>query len=212
VKKATISRTPTGKYFVSILTEKEYTPVPTAGKKAGIDLGLKDFLVLSTGSKIKNGRFLKHYEKNLKLNQKHLFRKTKGSNRYERQRLKVSRIHEKISNSRMDLIRKTSLDLIKNFDVIYLEDLNIKGMVKNHKLAKSISDVSWGKFIEALTYKANWNNKDAAKILDEGLRYNISVGTTDHGRGAQIRPEKSGKSVEASKKRNLNKVMKHNDL
>lgn len=258
IGKATISRTPTGKYFVSILTEKEYTPVPTTGKKVGIDLGLKDFLVLSTGSKIKNGRFLKHYEKNLKLNQKHLSRKKGGSNRYERQKLKVARIHEKISNSRMDLIHKTSLDLIKNFDVIYLEDLNIKGMVKNHKISKSISDVSWGKFIEVLTYKANWNNKEvihidrffpssktcnscgwvnnsltlkdrswickcglevdrdlnaAKNILNEGLRLNnISVGTTDHGRGAKIRPEKSGKSVETSKKRNLNKVLKHNDL
>lgn len=258
IGKATISRTPTGKYFVSILTEKEYTPVPTTGKKVGIDLGLKDFLVLSTGSKIKNGRFLKHYEKNLKLNQKHLSRKKGGSNRYERQRLKVSRIHEKISNSRMDLIHKVSMDLIKNFDVIYLEDLNIKGMVKNHKLSKSISDVSWGKFIEVLTYKALWNDKEvihidrffpssktcnscgwinnsltlkdrswtckcglevdrdlnaAKNILNEGLRLNnISVGTTDHGRGAQIRPEKSGKSVETSKKRNLNKVLKHNDL
>ena len=257
IGKATISRTPTGKYFVSILTEKEYNPVPSTGKKVGIDLGLKDFLVLSTGSKIKNGRFLKHYEKNLKLNQKHLSRKTKGSNRYERQRIKVARIHEKISNSRMDLIHKTSLDLVKNFDVIYLEDLNIKGMVKNHKLAKSISDVSWGKFIEVLTYKALWSEKEvihinrffpssktcnscgwinnsltlkdrswickcgkeldrdlnaAKNILNEGLRLNnISVGTTDHGRGAQIRPEKSGKSVETSKKRNL-KVLKHNDL
>ena len=257
IGKATISRTPTGKYFVSILTEKEYNPVPSTGKKVGIDLGLKDFLVLSTGSKIKNGRFLKHYEKNLKLNQKHLSRKTKGSNCYEKQRLKVARIHEKISNSRMDLIHKTSLDLVKNFDVIYLEDLNIKGMVKNHKLAKSISDVSWGKFIEVLTYKANWNNKEvihidrffpssktcnscgwinnslalkdrswtckcgkevdrdlnaAKNILNEGLRLNnISVGTTDHGRGAKIRPEKSGKSVETSKKGNL-LVLKHNDL
>lgn len=258
IGKATISRTPTGKYFVSILTEREYTPVPTTGKKVGIDLGLKDFLVLSTGSKIKNGRFLKHYEKNLKLNQKHLSRKTKGSNRYERQKLKVSRIHEKISNSRMDLIHKVSMDLVKNFDVIYLEDLNIKGMVKNHKLAKSISDVSWGKFIEVLSYKSLWNDKEvihidrffpstktcnscgwinnsltlkdrswickcgleidrdlnaAKNILNEGLRLNnISVGTTDHGRGAQIRPEKSGISVETSKKRNLNKVLKHNDL
>ena len=247
IKKTTISRTPTGKYFVSILAEKEYNSVPTTGKKVGIDLGLKDFLVLSTGSKIKNGRLLKQLEHQLKLNQKHLSRKTKGTNRYNRQRLKVARIHEKITNSRMDLIHKTSLDLVKNFDVIFLEDLNIKGMIKNHKLAKSISDASWGKFIEVLTYKANWNDKEiihidrffpssktcnecgwinnsltlnerswkckcgreldrdlnaAKNILNEGLRCkDISVGTTDHGRGAQIRPEKSGKSVETSKKK-----------
>ena len=249
IGKATISKTPTGKYFVSILTEKEYKPVPTTGKKVGIDLGLKDFLVLSTGSKVKKGRFLKQLEHQLKLNQKHLSRKTKDSKRRERQRLKVARIHEKISNSRMDLIHKTSLDLVRKFDVIYLEDLNIKGMIKSHKLAKSISDASWGKFIEILTYKALWNDKEvihidrffpssktcngcgwinnsltlndrswkckcgkeldrdlnaAKNILNEGLRCkDISVGTTDHGRGAQIRLEKSSKGYETSKKKIL---------
>lgn len=248
IGKATISKTPSGKYFVSILVEKEYNPVNKTNKSVGIDLGLKDFLVLSTGSKIKNCRFLKHYEHQLKLNQKSLSRKTKGSNRYENQRLKVARIHEKISNSRMDLIHKVSLNLVRNYDQIFLEDLNVKGMVKNHKLSKSISDVSWSKFIEVLTYKANWNDKEVIKvdrffpssktcnscgwinnsltlnertwtckcglevdrdlnaaknILNEGLRKNISVGTTDHGRGAQIRPEKSGISVETSKKKVL---------
>jgi putative transposase len=244
IKKATLSKTGTGKYFVSILTEKEYNPVPTTGKKVGIDLGLKDFIVLSTGLKVKNGRFLKQYENVLKLNQKHLSRKTKGSNRYQRQKLKVARIHEKILNSRMDQIHKVSSFLIRNFDTIYVEDLNISGMMKNHKLARSIGDVGWGKFINTLTYKAQWNDKEvipvgrffpssktcnscgwinnslklqdrswkckcglnvdrdlnaAKNILNEGLRLDISVGTTDHGRGAQIRPEKSGTSVETSK-------------
>ena len=249
IGRATISKTPTGKYFVSILTEREYNPVNKTNKSVGIDLGLKDFIVLSTGSKIKNSRFLKHYEHQLKLNQKSLSRKTKGSNRYERQRLKVAKINEKISNSRMDLIHKVSLNLVKNFDVIYLEDLNIKGMVKNHKLSKSIQDASWGKFIEVLTYKANWNDKEvihidrffpssktcnscgwinnsltlkdrcwickcglevdrdlnaAKNILNEGLRLNnISVGTTDHGRGAKIRPDLSGISVETSKEKTI---------
>jgi putative transposase len=249
IKKATLSKTSTGKYFVSILTEMEYNPVPTTGKKVGIDLGIKDFLVLSTGSKIKSGRFIKRYERKLSLNQKHLSRKTKGSKRYERQRLKVARIHEKISNSRMDLIHKVSLDLVRQFDTIYLEDLNVSGMVKNHKLAKSISDVSWSKFVDTLTYKASWNDKEVIKvgrffpssktcnscgwinnsltltdrtwicncgkthdrdinaaknILSEGLRLNnISVGTTDYGRGAQIRLEKSSTSRETSKKKVL---------
>ena len=164
IKHCNISKTPTGKYFVSILTEQEHTPVNKTGLSVGIDLGLKDFLVLSNGTKIKNYRFLKHYEKTLKLNQQHLSRKNKGSVRYEKQRLKVARIYEKITNSRMDLIHKTTNDLVKQFDTIYLEDLNIKGMMKNHKLSKSISDVSWGKFIDTLEYKANWNDKSIIHI------------------------------------------------
>ena len=164
IKHCGISKTPTGKYFVSILTEQEYVPVNKTGKSVGIDLGLKDFLVLSNGTKIKNYRFLKHYEHQLKLNQQHLSRKNKGSVRYEKQRLKVARIYEKITNSRMDLIHKTTNDLVKQFDTIYLEDLNIKGMMKNHKLSKSISDVSWGKFINILEYKSIWNDKQVVHI------------------------------------------------
>mgnify|MGYP001464057717 CR=1 FL=1 len=164
IKHCNISKTPTGKYFVSILTEQEYTPIIKTNKSIGIDLGLKDFLVLSNGTKIKNHRFLKHYERTLKLNQQHLSRKTKGSVRYEKQRLKVARIHEKITNSRMDLIHKTTLNLVRDFDTIYLEDLNIKGMTKNHKLSKSISDVCWSKFIDTLEYKCSWNDKKVVHI------------------------------------------------
>lgn len=164
IKKATLSKTPTGKYFISILTEKIYNPSKKTGKEIGIDLGIKDFLVLSNGTKTKNHRFLKHYEKQLKQHQKHLSRKTKGSSRYEKQRIKVAKIHEKITNSRMELIHKTTINLIKNFDKIYLEDLNVKGMMKNHKLAKAIGDVSWSKFIDVLTYKAEWNEKEIVHI------------------------------------------------
>ena len=164
IKHCNISKTPTGKYFVSILTEMEYTPVSKTNQSVGIDLGIKDFLVLSNGTKIKNHRFLKYYERTLKLNQKYLSRKTKGSTRYEKQRIKVARIHEKITNSRMDLIHKTTNDLVKQFDTIYLEDLNVKGMMKNHKLSKAISDVSWGKFIDTLEYKSVWNDKQIIHI------------------------------------------------
>jgi putative transposase len=164
IKKATITKTPTGKYFVSILTEMEYQPLQKTNQSVGIDLGIKDFLVLSNGTKIKNHRFLKHYEKILKLNQQSLSRKTSKSVRYEKQRIKVARIHEKITNSRMDLIHKTTNSLIKQFDIIYLEDLNIKGMMKNHKLSKAISDVCWSKFIDTLEYKANWNDKSVVHI------------------------------------------------
>jgi len=127
IKHCSISKTPTGKYFVSILTEMEYQPLQKTNQSVGIDLGLKDFLVLSNGTKIKNHRFLKHYERILKLNQQSLSRKTSKSVRYEKQRIKVARIHEKITNSRMDLIHKTTNSLIKQFDTIYLEDLNVKG-------------------------------------------------------------------------------------
>ncbi len=164
IKNCNISKTPTGKYFVSILTEQEYQPIQKTNQSVGIDLGIKDFLVLSDGTKIKNHRFTKHHEITLTLNQKHLSRKVKGSNRYEKQRIKVARIHEKITNSRMDLIHKTTNSLIHEFDTIYLEDLNIKGMIKNHKLSKAISDVSWGKFINVLEYKASWNDKQVIHI------------------------------------------------
>ena len=164
IKHCCISKTSTEKYFVSILTELEYQPVNKTNQSVGIDLGIKDFLVLSNGTKVKNHRFLKHYEKDLTLNQKFLSRKIKGSNRYEKQRLKVARIYEKITNSRMYLIHKTSTNLIKQFDAIYLEDLNVKGMMKNHKLAKAISDVCWSKFINILEYKANWNDKQIIHI------------------------------------------------
>ena len=164
IKKSTLSKTPTGKYFVSILAEKEYTPSVKTNQSVGIDLGIKDFLVLSNGTKIKNHRFLKHYERLLSKNQKHLSRKIKGSSRYEKQRIKSAKIHEKITNSRMDLIHKTTLNLVNQFDIIYLEDLNVKGMMKNHKLSKAIGDVSWGKFIETLTYKAEWNEKEIIHI------------------------------------------------
>jgi len=164
IKHCNISKTPTGKYFVSILTEIEYQPLQKTNQSVGIDLGIKDFLVLSNGTKIKNHRFLKHYERILKLNQQSLSRKTSKSVRYEKQRIKVARIHEKITNSRMDLIHKTTNSLIKQFDIIYLEDLNVKGMMKNHKLSKAIGDVSWGKFIDTLEYKALWNDKSIVHI------------------------------------------------
>lgn len=164
IKQCTISKTPTNEYFVSILVETTHSVVPKTGKSIGIDLGIKDFVITSDGYKYKNNRYTKTYEKKLKENQQHLSRKTKGSNRYQKQKLKVATIYKKITNSRLDNLHKVSTELIKKYDLIVLEDLNIKGMIKNHKLSKHIADVSWSKFIELLTYKAEWNDKKIVKV------------------------------------------------
>jgi len=164
IKSCTILKTPTNEYFVSILVETTHKVLPKTGKSIGIDLGLKDFVITSEGFKYKNNRYTKTYERKLKEHQQHLSRKTYGSNRYLKEKLKVANIYKKITNSRLDNLHKVSTELIKKYDVIVLEDLNIKGMIKNHKLSKHISDASWSKFIELLTYKAEWNDKEIVKI------------------------------------------------
>jgi putative transposase len=164
IKSCTISKTPTNEYFVSFLVETEHIKLPKTGKSVGIDLGIKDFVITSDGYKYKNNRYTKKYQTLLKRAQQHLSRKTKGSNRYELQRLKVAKLHKKITNSRLDNLHKVSTELIRKYDIIVLEDLNIKGMIKNHKLSKHIADASWSKFIELLTYKAEWNDKEIVKI------------------------------------------------
>jgi putative transposase len=164
IKQCTISKTPTNEYFISILVETTHTATPKTGKSIGIDLGLKDFVITSDGYKFKNNRYTKRYQTKLKKAQQHLSRKKKGSNRYQKQKLKVAKLHKKITNSRLDNLHKVSTELITKYDVIFLEDLNIKGMIKNHKLAKHIADVSWSKFITLLTYKAEWNDKKIIKI------------------------------------------------
>lgn len=164
IGKCTLSKTSTGKYFVSILSEEQYQPKEKTGAVCGIDLGLKDFAITSDGIKFKNNKYTKKYEKELAKAQKHLSRKQKGSNSFERQRRKIAKLHEKITNSRMDNLHKISHQLVSHYDIIALEDLNIKGMVKNHKLAKHISDVSWGTFVRLIEYKADWNDKKIVKI------------------------------------------------
>lgn len=164
IKSCTFSKTATNEYFVSILVETDHVKFEKTGKTIGIDLGLKDFVITSEGYKYKNNRYTKTYAKLLKQHQQHLSRKVKGSNSYNKQKLKVAKIHKKITNSRLDNLHKISTDLIKKYDLIVLEDLNIKGMIKNHKLSKHIADASWSKFISMLTYKAQWNEKEIVKI------------------------------------------------
>ena len=164
IKSATVSLTPTGKYFVSILTEQTYEPCSKTNKSVGIDLGLKDFVITSDGRKYKNNRYTKKYQRKLKQAQQHLSRKQHGSRQYEKQRLKVARIHEKVVNCRLDNLHKISTELVKQYDIICVEDLNVKGMVKNHRLAKHIADASWGAFVQFLSYKCELNDKTLVKI------------------------------------------------
>ena len=164
IGKCTITRTAAGKYFVSIHAEEHHEPLSKTGKTVGIDLGLKDFLITSDGNKLRNHKWTKRYEKQLKQAQQHLSRKQKGSKSRERQASKAARIHEKLSNSRRDILHKISHSLVRDHDIICLEDLNVKKMVHNRKLSKAILDASWGEFIRMLEYKAQWNNKLIVKV------------------------------------------------
>ena len=165
IGKVTITKTPSGKYFASVCTEEEYVPtIEKSGKSIGLDLGLKDFLTTSEGERFTNNHYTKKYERKLASAQRHLSRKKKGSRGFENQRLKVARLHEKISNRRADYLHKCSISLVRMYDTICVEDLNVKGMVKTHRLAKAITDASWSKFIAMLSYKAEWNDKKVVKV------------------------------------------------
>lgn len=164
VGKMTFTKTPTGRYLVSILTKEQYKPIEKKGTVCGVDLGLKNFSITSDGIKFKNNRYTKKYERDLAKAQKHLSRKQKGSSSFERQKRKVAKIHEKISNTRRDVLHKISHQLVSDYDIIALEDLNVKGMMGNKKLSKHIADASWGTFVRFLEYKARWNEKQVVKI------------------------------------------------
>ena len=174
IKSATISKTATGKYFISILCEEEIVPLPKTDSNLGIDLGLENFAILSTGDKIENPRFLVSLSKRLAKEQKVLSRrellaKKKGvklseSSNYQKQKLKVAWLHEKIANQRKDFLHKLSTNLIKNHDVICIEDLASRNLMKNHHLARAIGDASWTEFVRQLRYKADWYGKKIVTI------------------------------------------------
>lgn len=174
IKSATISKTATGKYYISILCEEEILPLPKTDSNLGIDLGLENFAILSTGEKIGNSKFLTSLSKKLAKEQKVLSRrgllaKKKGvklseSSNYQKQKLKVARLHEKIANQRKNFLQKLSTNLIKNHDVICIEDLASRNLMKNHHLARAIGDASWSEFVRQLHYKADWYGKKIVTI------------------------------------------------
>ena len=164
IRNVTVTVAPSGKYYVSIMSMVDYMPLKKNNSKVGIDLGLKDLVITSDGIKYSSNRFIKKYSGRLSTAQKHLSRKKKGSGTWTRQRIKVARVQEKISDCRKDKLQKISTDLIRKYDIIFCENLNVKGMERNHHLAKSINDASWNMLVSMLQYKAEWNDKQVVKI------------------------------------------------
>jgi putative transposase len=168
IKTVTISKSPTDKYFASILCEVEEIEVKRTGDQIiGIDLGLKDFAIVHDGenvTKYANPKHLNRHQKNLALKQKKLSRKTKGSKSREKFRKIVAKVHEKIANSRQDFLHKLSRKLVDESQVIVVENLNVKGMVKNRLLSKSISDVGWGMFVNFIDYKLKQKDGELIEI------------------------------------------------
>ena len=167
IRSATLSKSKSGNFFLSILVEMEETELKRfehTDKQVGIDLGVKDFVITSDGEVFENKHFLKKEEKKMKRLQRQLSRKVKGSNNREKHRVKIAKLFERMTNKRYSYIHYVSNELLSSFDTIFMEDLNVQGMISNHHLAKAIQEVGFYKFKEILTTKALENNKQVISI------------------------------------------------
>ncbi len=164
IKSATISQVPSGKYYISVLVETEHEELPHTKQNIGLDLGIKNLCITSGGEKYENPKTIKKYEKKLAKLQRQLAHKQKRSRNYDKQKKKIAKCYEKITNIRKDYLHKISHEIISENQVIVSENLQIKNMIKNHHLAKSITDASWYELTRQLKYKAEWNGRQYIRI------------------------------------------------
>ena len=162
---ATVSITRGRKFFVSLCcVDVDIPQTPSTGAAVGLDVGIKDLVITSDGVKYSNHKYLAKSEKKLARLQRQLSRKPKGSRNREKARLEIARLHERIANQRMDCLHKLTTQLVRKYDIICVESLNIAGMMKNHNLAKAIADASWGEFSRQLQYRAAWQHKQIVEV------------------------------------------------